>query len=468
MPPNSSGYGLNRFGLMIPEATMPAVAANVETGTDNIGYTGGWAGYDGAGFGFGGGAVSSGGLYGPGTRMSSFGEMLPDPRWATPYDLDQMVRVDGKIAAVYAALTTPIRTAKNSTTAGHGDTGEADWCKQWIAALSGTTPMELVVGQLTGGRLYGRAMFEIKLQVTPDGRMTPVKIAWRPPHNTIISRDADDNVNGLLQRLPGASDPIPIPLDRALIYLNSPHIDPRNGVSDLLAAWCVHRLKMAILNLWSVFLRRTATPWANAHVAAQDLGRATALARRVATLKSGGVVGTAGDETVTMLDASGHGSANFEAAMTWCDQQISGSALAQFLELGQSKVGSFALSQDHSDFFTMAQEAVAGEIAAAVSTMLARIVALNFASGVPPTFSFGPLSDATSTELVAVFTAIMAAPSPPPGVTGAFLSSLIGQVAGALGLDTVAIEAESQTPAANALASGVEHAARLAQAAGVA
>jgi len=457
-------------GVLVPAGSMPQARAGVESGSDSLGI------YDSSNLGGYGGTIGIGGAGGGypagpgGTQVSSWGEMLPDPRWATPYDLDQMIRIDGKVAAVLAALTLPIRSAQFGVNASPGDHGAAAWCTAWLANLP-ATPMDLVMGQIVGATIYGRALFEIVLAATSDGRLTPTKIAWRPPHNTALHRDLSDNVDGIMQRLPGASQPVWIPLDRSLIYLHSPHIDPRNGQSDLLPAWCVHRLRMAIVNLWSIFLRRTATPWANAQAATSSLAEATALARRVATLRAGGVIGTVPNEKVSLLDGSGRGSENFVEAVTWCDQQISASVLAQFLDLGQGHVGSFALSQDHSDFFAMGREAVASEIAAAVSQMLARICALNFgAAAAAPKFKFGPLAETTNTELIAAFTAVNAAANPNPMVTGAFLQSLVIRVAGALGLDMPSIEAESRqrdAPAA-AIASGVAVAARMAQAIGVA
>src|SRR6202035_3679629 len=112
--------------------------------------------------------------------------------------------------------------------------------------------------------------------------------------------------------------------------------------------------------------------------ATSSLGEATALARRVVTLRSGGVIGTTQNENVSLLHPDGQGSANFSAAVDWCDHQITGSVLAQFLDLGHAKVGSFALSRDHSDFFTMGRQAVTTEIAAAISQMFARVCRLNW------------------------------------------------------------------------------------------
>lgn len=359
----------------------------------------------------------------------------PAPR---PPDIRRMLDQDGKALQVSEALTLPLRAAKYKVTG--GNRAQAAWTLDWIGRLD--PPFEMVLGQLAGASLYHRALFEIVWGVGPDGRVCPTRIAWRPTDNTSVILDKTGQPSSLMQRVNG--DEVPIPPDRSLIYLHNAHRAPGVGVADILPVWCSHWEKKAIRALWRIYLNRAAMPWLTATAAnANDPGQIKSLAQRVATVRSGGVLGLGAGEGVDTLDAGGQASGTFGAALDWCDRQMTQSVMAQFLDLGQSKVGSFALSKSHADLFVTGREAILRAIGAAFTRQVVeRAVRANWPAGGCPTFEFEPLAAGDDQQVVALLSAVASSQSGVnPAVPAVFVEQLVRRGASVLGLDVEAVTA---------------------------
>lgn len=376
--------------------------------------------------------------------------VFADGRWgasrdeaptAYPRDIRRMLEQDGKALQVAEAITLPLRAAETKVDGGEGD--QAQWTRDWMGRLD--PPWEVVMGQLAGGSLYIRALFEIVWGIGPDGRICPVRVAFRPTDNTDVVLDNNGQPTSLLQRLGGGKN-VEIPAERSLIYLHNQHRAPGVGVSDIGPTWAAHWRKKALVSLWAIFLNRAAMPWTIAKSDnATDTAQIGKLARQVATIKSGGVVGLGQGESATTLDAGGQAGAVFLAALEWLDRQMTQSTMTQFLDLGQAKVGSFALSKDHSDFFTLGREAVLKDIAADWQRqVVARAIRANWTTGMP-TFSFETLTEGNQDQIATLLAAIATAPALNPGITAEFVRQLVLADAKVLGLDVEAIRGAMDT-----------------------
>jgi phage gp29-like protein len=287
--------------------------------------------------------------------------------------------------------------------------------------------------------MFARACFEIVWDLGPDGRICPSRIAFRPLDNTQVVLDKHGQPSSLEQRFSGET--IPIDADHSLIYLHNQHRAPGVGISDIGPVWQSHWRKKALVALWAIFLNRAAMPWTVAKSEnAQDPKQIGSLARTVATIKSGGVVGLGQGESATTLDAGGQAGQVFLSALEWLDRQSTQSTLTQFLDLGQSKVGSFALSKDHSDLFAQGRDGVLKSISADFTKQVI-VKALRAAWGERATgrMEFASLSQGNPDQLATLLQQLATAPTVNPAISAELVRQVQLGVAKNLGLDVQAI-----------------------------
>jgi hypothetical protein len=126
---------------------------------------------------------------------------------------------------------------------------------------------------------------------------------------------------------------------------------------------------------------------------------------------------------------------DFKGMYDYIDTQMAKSVLMQFIQLGTgSSTGSWSLSSDQSDLFTMSLQAVADEMAEVVSFYaVPQLIDYNFGSHAYPVTQLGPLADATKQVMGEVFKEIADAAS--VNVTAEFMFELEAKVAEELGLE---------------------------------
>jgi hypothetical protein len=176
------------------------------------------------------------------------------------------------------------------------------------------------------------------------------------------------------------------------VHINGQRRNPLSGVSDLqVPLWC-HETKMKILYLWTTFLATQAEPRTVA-----SGGDPEDSARRLAALRGGGVVGLPNGTEVKVLESNGTAATSFKDMINYLDTQMSASVLAGFTDLasGATGTGSYALSQDQSDFFVQSLEAYSTELAESIThNVLGDLVVYNYGRKAKfPRFEFEPLAD---------------------------------------------------------------------------
>jgi hypothetical protein len=170
--------------------------------------------------------------------------------------------------------------------------------------------------------------------------------------------------------------------------------------------------------LWLNFLESQSMP--RLVVYGNDQPEATRNADDISQLKASGIVGLPHPiqgqklfEQITSPDAGQY----FQDCMSFLENWQIMSVLGGFLGLtgiATAGRGSYALSQDQSDFFLKSRQAVAKEIAESISyDVLRPLVMLNFGSRAAfPKAVFGPLQDEQVQLLMTLFGQIVAAPGP--------------------------------------------------------
>jgi hypothetical protein len=313
-----------------------------------------------------------------------------------------------------------------------------------------TTPMNLIVAQMCGAIVYKKSFFEKVWTADKFGGRTVgvkyKKIAWRPPATCAVERDPDTGAfMGFRQmpiRLDNTEEKKFKPM-RSFVYIHGTHRDPMEGVSDLhVTHWC-YQTKQKIRFLWYQFLEGQSLP--KTIVRSEDETEANNAAKKLIGLRQGGVVGMRTGIETDPLESSGRGAAEFKGAMQWLDGEASGSVLAGFTDLtsaATSGIGSFALSKDATDFFSMSREADKMEMQDYINNyLIADLVYWNFGPDeISPTFEFGPISQEDMSSAVSLLQATAQTPVNQSVLPQEFFDELCLRVAGFLELDVVTVK----------------------------
>lgn len=355
-----------------------------------------------------------------------------------------MLKVDGKAQTLESVLTLPLRAAP--WWIGRGQSTEAvhDRIQHLLtdpANLGGmTTPMNLIIAQMTNAIVYRKAYFE-KVWAVKLGGVGYDKLGWRPPNTCAITRDPKTGAFMGFRQMPiraEDTDEVKFIPQRSFVYIHGTHRDPLDGVSDLtVTRWCF-KTKQKIRFLWYSFLEGQSLPKTIAQ--ANDETTAQEAAKKVVGLRQGGVVGLSNQVELGVLESSGKGADQFKAAMQWLDSEASSSVLAPFTDLGAAAVqgvGSFALSKDQTDFFQLSEQAKSREMADFINNyLIADLVRWNFGPNeMPPVFEFGPINQDDATQAISLLQATAQVPAGTSILPFEFFSQLAERVAGLLDLD---------------------------------
>jgi hypothetical protein len=367
---------------------------------------------------------------------------LHDPSRPSDRDLDRMLERDGKARQLEQALTLPLRQARWTLKPGKGDRGELEFVREALTTPANaggmSTPIQQIVSQATSAVSHRRSFHE-KVWAERDGRLVYDKLAWRPQTTCRISRGKNGEFTGFRQYL-GIGQPntdpngwTTIEPKNAWVHIHGTHRDPLGGISDLDVAYNCHVTKAKIRFLWHQFLENSALPKTAVHVGTAGQDRKQ-VAQTVAGLHNAGVVALGKDDTLTHFPV-GSGEP-FMQAMAYLDAEAASSVLAGFLNLTDPAKtgGSYALSKDGSDFFTMAEQAKLVELGTSLSNwVVGDLVRWNFGpQAAAPLWEFDQLAyEDVQTSLQALESLAAARGQ---GVPAEFIDLLVVKVSEMLGL----------------------------------
>jgi hypothetical protein len=355
--------------------------------------------------------------------------------------MKEMLRQDGAARKVEQVLTLPIRAAAWEIRKSPG--GEAEY--QYVKAQL-EDKLDKVIDQLTTAISFRKTYFELTFGLDGD-TVTVESIDYRPPATCEAGWDPKTgapmgfrqriaNPGGIVtiqpyQRMMGdAPGYVTIDPERAFVFVHGSYREPIEGISDLdVALWCYETTKK-IQFLWFQFLEQQSLPKILAY--GDDQPQADANRDAIADAVASGVLGiprpndpTA--KTFDILASDGRGAAQFLEAISYLEGKMSASVLASFTDLASlashtRTQGSYALSADQSEFFLASRQAVADEMAEAVSRdLFKRLCVQQFGTDCrPPTLEIGPLSKHDKERSVNMLTG--------------FVDLLLNSTAGYLGL----------------------------------
>jgi hypothetical protein len=235
---------------------------------------------------------------------------------------------------------------------------------------------------------FGFAPFEIVYQRDEQGRIVWRKFAIRS-QDTLYKWEFDDagGLGGMWQVTMPTYRPTLIPIEKMVIYRARAEKNNPEGRSILRTAWIPYYYWKNISQIEAIGIERDLaglpkiTLPENATTDEDDLtsdaSKANKLVRNIRNDEQAGVVLPNGWE-FELVSTGGTRQFDTDAVVKRYESRMLMSALAQFLMLGQDKVGSLALSSDQTDFFTMAVNATADIIAETISKYaIPRLLALN-------------------------------------------------------------------------------------------
>jgi hypothetical protein len=249
---------------------------------------------------------------------------------------------------------------------------------------------------------YGHAVFEKVFEVK-DSFLKWKKFAIRPVSTIydLLYNEVGDLSSIQQYNIQQGWQIIDIPLEKAIIFSHDIQDGDYRGRSVLRAAYKHWVIKDFLYKITNIGLERNMVGTPVINLPPNYTNDEFELAKKIVTnLRSseyGGVILPDGflldifEGKRTLLDAL--------PFIEYQDTQLSRSILAQFLNLGSTGVGSFALSSDQTDLFLMMLNASAKYIANNInSNAIPQLVQYNFNSDLYPTLCFKPLGDSKLLE----------------------------------------------------------------------
>lgn len=360
------------------------------------------------------------------------GKLLAVPN-ATARDYQEMLETDGKASSIEQMLTYPIISAPWEIEAalnpdGTTDSGgKADEIRQHVLDSLTDLPhqggprttIEEIITQMTMAFTQKQAVFEKVFKLRDDNKVGYDKVAHRPLETVELAYNPkNSDLMGFYQtpitweqqpRLNPYGKRIWVPMERAFIYIHGTGRDPLFGTSSMQVPYWCYITKRKLRWLWYQFLDQTQLP--KTIVKNPDDRQAVSDAKKIATLRSRGVVGLNASTTVEAYESSGHGASGYIEAIRFLDSEMSNSILAGFMDLSSQAAegkGSYALAESASKLFLRNRRMVARDMARFLTNhLVADLVRYNFGTKVPcPRFAFGPLSEQNEQTVLEMFRAI--------------------------------------------------------------
>ncbi|MET8866526.1 hypothetical protein ABZW11_26610 [Nonomuraea sp. NPDC004580] len=318
--------------------------------------------------------------YYAGLWLGDWLEQIPDLIWPNSVQTYARMRHDPQLTAVLAAYTLPIRRATWML----DPAGCRDEVVQLVAddlglpilgadaepgparrrGVSWADHLRLALLSLT----YGFSVFERRYEIR-NGRARLTNLGERLPHTIgAINLHRDGTIRSIQQDIAPANNPIPA--DRLAWYVHEREGANWAGRSIMRASYGPWLLKHEMWRVHGTSIRRFGMGVPSVEAPAGATPAQVAEAQRLASAARVGDQAGAGLPHGFLFKLTGlTGSVpDAMAFIHYLDQQMSRSALAGLMDLGDTSNGSRALGQSFLDLFLLSLQAVADEIADAATS----------------------------------------------------------------------------------------------------
>lgn len=339
-----------------------------------------------------------------GNLPSIFEEEFVDMSKVQVEDFKKMLDEDSTIQALYNSIVTPL-LGSNWTIEPDQDTPAGREQAQWVEdALRKpphkggmSTPFDLVIAQALRAIVEGFAGFEKVYEISEEGKLVYKKVAWRDPTTLTPRADERGGFNGFRQKAYVGTQyiDVKIPLDRCWLYTYGKEFHNLRGRSMFTAAYAAYDKKKRLLYLAEIQAQSDAL--ALKVVRGKDGGNQAELNKTTAAVDELGFKASIGipfGYDVTALNNAGR--MDLLPLIEFQNSEMARSVLAMFILLGTGKTGSWALSNDQSDFFIQALMSIRKSLENHITSyLLPDLYQYNFENPQYGTFKFEDITDST-------------------------------------------------------------------------
>jgi hypothetical protein len=345
------------------------------------------------------GHVDDAALYG--AYLQEMQEYVPALSWPISVRTYQQMRHDPQLRAVLSAYTLPIRRA----TWAIDPSGCRDEVVQVVADDLGLPILGTDDGPGSARRrgvrwadhlrlallslVYGHLPFELRYEIR-DGLARLVNLGERMPSSiTEIALNGDGTLKNIVQDMGTAQ---PIPANRLIWYAHEREGSAWTGQSVLRPAYGPWLLKHEVWRVHATSIRRFGMGIPEVTAPAGGTPAQVQEAQRLASAMRAGETAGAGLPNGFSFELKGMTGSVPDALafVRYLDQQMSTSALAGLIDLGNTSNGSRALGDSFLDLFLLSLQATADEIASTATSgqpgmpgIVTNIVDLNWGEDEP-------------------------------------------------------------------------------------
>jgi hypothetical protein len=284
------------------------------------------------------------------------------------------MRLDATGSAMLKAIELPIRSARwfvNPASDDPDDVHIADFVHDVMWDF-GSQSFDDVVRLAMGMLAFGFSMLEICWALiesgTWAGKVGWDKLAWRSQSSKW--RWNMDYINGkrqlvsVTQLAPPYYQQIELPRNKLMLWVNDLEGDNYDGISCLRPAWKDYYIRDQLYRIRAIALERGTMGVPVAKVPDQFSDELASVARQtVETIRTDEQVGVVLPASIEFAIERWEINGQIDNAINYHNRQMLLAQLAEFLDLGNKGVGSYALSSDQSDLFQMCVNAKANYFA---------------------------------------------------------------------------------------------------------
>lgn len=357
----------------------------------------------------------------------------------TPKDFAEMRAKDGTIMALTNLLTLPILASGwdiEPDEANDPDGAQAEFVKSCLTMTPEqggmSTPFHLVLADMLRSTYEGWRGFEKVYTLSPDNKIVFKKIVSYPSETLHIDIDEKGDFEGFTQTING--EPVKIDKRKCVLVTHGKERDWLKGESMLLAAASHYYEKQKFYYLGGLQSQAYALP---SRVAVANEGSNKKEREEVAQdLQDSADLNSAivlpfGYE---LKDPSGSAKSDMINFINHHDRQMALSILAQFLSLGSTSTGSYALSKDQTDLFNFIITSIEKNLEYHINAfVIPDLTKYNYEKPSFPKFKFANLTDTTMGVLENVFNQIIS--NKPEIITKEFAISIVKKLALQLNID---------------------------------
>lgn len=252
---------------------------------------------------------------------------------------------------------------------------------------------------------FGFAPFEI-IYERRDGRLTWRKFAFRG-QDTVVRWEMDEHggMEALVQQGAPSYKQVTIPIEKMVLYRTRVEKNNPEGRSILRTAWIPYYYAKNLTQIEAITIERDGAGLPmirlpeGAEAEGEDGDKANKMVRNIRNDEQAGIV-LPPEWEFELLSSGGQKMIDTNEVIKRHESRILMSALAQFINLGQDKVGTQALSSDLTDFWSMSVNAIADIISETHTKFAAKkLLRLNGMDPQGIRMEHSPAGDVNLTEL---------------------------------------------------------------------